>query len=111
MTIELDHLFICTEAGAPEADQLVAFGLTEGTSNLHPGQGTSNRRFFFHNAMLELVWVHDEREMRSPPIAPTRLWERWKYRLTGYSFWHLLTPERAARLSRTGCATFRHVGV
>jgi hypothetical protein len=85
MTIELDHLFICTEVGAPEADQLVAFGLTEGTSNLHPGQGTSNRRFFFHNAMLELVWVHDEREVRSPPIAPTRLWERWKYRLTGYS--------------------------
>ena len=24
MTVELDHIFICTEAGAPEADQLVA---------------------------------------------------------------------------------------
>jgi hypothetical protein len=34
MTIELDHLFICTEVGAPEADQLVAFGLTEGTSKV-----------------------------------------------------------------------------
>jgi len=63
----------------------VAFGLTEGTSNLHPGQGTANRRFFFYNAMLELMWVRDEREVRSPPIAPTRLWERWRYCFTGYS--------------------------
>ena len=85
MTVELDHLFICTEVGAPEADRVVAFGLAEGASNVHSGQGTSNRRFFFHNAMLELVWVHDEQEARSPPIAPTRLWERWRYRFTGYS--------------------------
>ena len=85
MSVELDHIFICTEVGASEADQLVAFGLTEGTSNQHPGQGTANRRFFFHNAMLELVWVHDEREAQSPPIAPTRLWNRWSYRFSGYS--------------------------
>ena len=85
MSVELDHIFICTEVGAPEADQLVAFGLTEGTSNLHPGQGTANRRFFFYNAMLELLWVRDEREARSPPIAPTRLWERWRYHFSGYS--------------------------
>jgi hypothetical protein len=85
MSVELDHIFICTEVGAPEADQFVAFGLTEGTSNLHPGQGTANRRFFFYNAMLELLWVRDEREARSPPIIPTRLWERWRYRFSGYS--------------------------
>jgi hypothetical protein len=85
MSVELDHIFICTEIGAPEADQLVAFGLTEGSSNLHLGQGTANRRFFFYNAMLELLWVRDEREVRSPPIAPTRLWERWRYRFSGYS--------------------------
>jgi hypothetical protein len=76
MTVELDHIFICTEVGAPEADQLVAFGLAEGTSNVHPGQGTTNRRFFFHNAMLELLWVREEQEARSPPITPARLWER-----------------------------------
>ncbi|MGH9760591.1 MAG: hypothetical protein ACREAC_07080, partial [Blastocatellia bacterium] len=33
MTFELDHLFICVSAGAPEADRLIEFGLTEGTSN------------------------------------------------------------------------------
>lgn len=85
MTVELDHLFICTEVGAPEADRLVAFGLAEGTPNLHPGQGTANRRFFFHNAMLELLWVSDEQEARSSPSAPVRLWERWRYLSTGYS--------------------------
>lgn len=58
-SFELDHVFIWTAAGAPEADLLRDFGLTEGPPNVHPGQGTANRRFFFHNAMLELLWVHD----------------------------------------------------
>ncbi len=98
MRVEFDHLFICSEVGAPEAEQLVAFGLVEGAPNVHPGQGTANRRFFFHNAMLELVWVHDEREARSPPIAPMRLWERWRYRFTGYSpFGICLRPKDARR--------------
>jgi hypothetical protein len=52
MTVALDHLFICTSSGAPEAERLAEFGLIEGTPNCHPGQGTANRRFFFHNAML-----------------------------------------------------------
>jgi hypothetical protein len=83
MTLELDHMFVCTGVGAPEAARLVAFGLSEGTPNTHPGQGTACRRFFFANAMLELLWVHDEREARSPLVAPTRLWERWSS--AGYS--------------------------
>ncbi len=85
MTVELDHVFICTALGAPEADLLVAFGLTEGTPNTHPGQGTACRRFFFKNAMLELLWLADEGEAQSPLIAPTRLWERCRYRETGFS--------------------------
>ena len=98
MTVELDHVFVCSEVGAPEADQLVAFGLGEGAPNTHPGQGTACRRFFFHNTMLELVWVQDEREAKSPAIAPTRLWERCKYRSTGYSpFGVCLRPKNARR--------------
>lgn len=85
MTIELDHLFVCTAVGAPEAAGLAAFGLVEGTSNSHPGQGTANRRFCFRNAMLELLWVSDEHKARSLAAAPARLWERWRYRSTGYS--------------------------
>lgn len=85
MPIELDHVFVCTAVGTPEADRLVAFGLPEGTRNSPPGQGIANRRFFFCNAMLELLWVHDEHEARSPLVAPTRLWDRWRHRFTGHS--------------------------
>ena len=60
MPFELDHCFILTDVGAPEAELLTEFGFVEGEPNTHPGQGSANRRFFFANAMLELVWVHDE---------------------------------------------------
>ncbi|MEE3719931.1 hypothetical protein V2H45_24630 [Tumidithrix elongata RA019] len=83
MEFELDHLFIWTDVGAYEAERLVSFDLVEGTSNTHPGQGTTNRRFFFHNAMLELLWVHDPEEAKSELIRPTRLWERWENRNHG----------------------------
>ena len=55
MAFEFDHLFICADVGAYEANRLASFGLIEGSSNTHPGQGKANRRFFFHNAMLELL--------------------------------------------------------
>ena len=83
MAFELDHLFICTDIRASEAERLVSFGLVEGTSNTHPGQGTANRRFFFHNAMLELLWVDKPSEATSEAICRTRLWERWKNRKDG----------------------------
>lgn len=82
MMFELDHLFICTSLGAPEAERLVEFGLTEGAQNTHPGQGTANRRFFFHNAMIELLWLRDSDEARSEAVARTRLYERCLYPLT-----------------------------
>jgi hypothetical protein len=74
--MELDHVFVLTRAGAPAADRLVEFGLTEGSPNVHPGQGTANRRFYFRNAMLELLWVHNPAEARIPRPRATRLWER-----------------------------------
>lgn len=83
MIYELDHLFICASAGAPEAEHLIQFGLTEGTPNSHPGQGTANRRFFFLNAMLELIWVQDSRETKSKEVRRTHLWERWTGRGSG----------------------------
>jgi Glyoxalase-like domain len=80
MPFALDHIFICTKRDAPEAAQLAALGLTEGRSGIHQGQGTANRCFVFHNAYLELIWVHDETEARSPLTERTRLFERWKGR-------------------------------
>lgn len=80
MRIELDHLFVCTAPGAPEADKLVQFGLPEGPPNQHSGQGTANRRFAFANAMIELLWVSDAREAQNQNTARTLLWERWSRR-------------------------------
>jgi hypothetical protein len=80
MRIELDHLFICTAPGAPEAEKLVQFGLREGPPSQHPGQGTANRRFAFRNAMIELIWVRDPTEAQSQTTSRTLLWERWSGR-------------------------------
>jgi hypothetical protein len=78
--IELDHLFVCTAPGAPEAEKLLQFGLHEGPPNQHPGQGTANRRFAFANAMIELLWVNHRNEAQSPTTRRTLLWERWSGR-------------------------------
>lgn len=45
------------------------FGLTEGTSNRHPGQGTANRRFFFKNFFIELLWLENLEEAIDLSIA------------------------------------------
>jgi hypothetical protein len=80
MAFDVDHIFICTEVDAPEADRLTNFGLAEGTPNTHPGQGTACRRFFFRNAYVELLWVQTPTEAQSEASRPTRLWERWSRR-------------------------------
>lgn len=80
MPWELDHLFICTEPGAPIGDRLIEMGLVEGSPNVHPGQGTANRRFYFHNTMIELLYVTDETELRSPLVEQIRLADRFNWR-------------------------------
>jgi hypothetical protein len=77
MAVELDHLFICVSRDADEASALAAVGLSEGKPNVHPGQGTACRRFFFLNGYIELLWVSNEAEAQSEVIQPTHLWERW----------------------------------
>jgi hypothetical protein len=83
MSFEFDHLFIFTDRGAIVADRIVALGLVEGSGNIHPGQGRANRRFFFHNAMVELLWVHDLEEVQSERIRETLLEKRWAQRNAG----------------------------
>lgn len=62
---------------------MIRLGLSEGSPNTHPGQGTSNRRFFFGNAFLEPLWVSDPVEARSEQTRRTKLWERWSQRRSG----------------------------
>jgi hypothetical protein len=82
--------------GAPEAEELIRFGLKEGSPNRHPGMGTANRRFFFDNAMLEMLYVHDPAEAQSDPIRPAALWERSRYRETGASPFALIIRKTEA---------------
>lgn len=83
--IELDHVFILTSPGAPEAGRLIEAGFVEGPPNTHPGQGTACRRFSFLNAMLEFLWVDDPVDAQSQRTSRTRLWDRWTHRDSGAS--------------------------
>jgi hypothetical protein len=83
--VELDHLFILTDRGAPAADALIPLGFAEGAPNVHAGQGTACRRFFFANAYLEFLWVDDETEAAGEAMRRTRLLERWRARASGGS--------------------------
>lgn len=80
---DVDHIIFFCDAGAPEAAALKERGLHEGPANSHPGQGTANRRFFFPNVYLELLWVDDPGEAKSAPASETQLWERWSRRKDG----------------------------
>jgi hypothetical protein len=74
--MEIDHIYICASKNAPAGDILTAFGLIEGSPNTHPGQGTASRRFFFHNFMIELLWIENDEEALSERTRPMRLFER-----------------------------------
>jgi hypothetical protein len=76
MPLELDHIFVCVQPEAPEAELLKNLGLIEGNRRIHQGQGTANVCFFFHNAYLELLWLNDSSEIHSPIVHPMGLWYR-----------------------------------
>ena len=73
----VDHIFLCTGRRGAAAELLRQAGFTEGAPNRHPGQGTACRRFFFSNAMLELLWLENEAEALSEQTSATKLWERF----------------------------------
>lgn len=78
----IDHIFIFMNHPS-QADCLVDFGLIEGSGRKHQGIGTANRRFFFENFYLELIWVADESEAQSNHDLD--LHQRWQYQTSNYS--------------------------
>ena len=85
MSLSLDHVFICPEDASAAESALTRFGLQFGRRGLHRGQGTANACAFFDNAYLELLWRHDDNELRSGAVRPIALWERVRWRETGAS--------------------------
>jgi hypothetical protein len=83
--MDINHIFIFTDSKGKVADQLVSFGLAEGSSRIHAGQGTTNRKFYFENFFLEILWVHDENEIKNNLVKPIGLWQRANYQTNNCS--------------------------
>jgi len=82
----IDHVFIFAEQGPAAANALVNFGFTEGSSRVHPGQGTANRKFYFQGGVfLEVLYVHNMQELQSPRLQPSGLAQRAAYAGNGSS--------------------------
>jgi Glyoxalase-like domain len=82
--MNIDHIFIFTEDHGKVADKLVEFGLTEGSNRVHAGQGTTNRKFYFENFFLEILWVHNQTEIESELTKPTGLWQRADFKSNNF---------------------------
>jgi len=80
--MKVDHIFIFSNKGK-ETDELIEFGLTEGSGRMHKGIGTANRRIFFDNFYLEIIWVENEQEAKS--VSNFGIWERSNYNNNQYS--------------------------
>jgi hypothetical protein len=83
--MNIDHIFIFTNDFGKVADELVAFGLSEGSSRIHAGQGTTNRKFYFDNFFLEILWVHDPDEIKSSSVESSGLWNRANFANNNHS--------------------------
>lgn len=76
----IDHFYICTDNPGRDVKRLVQLGLVEGEPNVHYSQGTANRRFFFKNSMLELLYLVNEEEAKSERTKPLDIWAQFKDR-------------------------------
>lgn len=83
--MNIDHIFIFADDKGKVADDLVDFGLTEGSNRIHVGQGTTNRKFYFDNFFLEILWVHNANEITSDKTKPMGLWQRAEYKTNHFS--------------------------
>lgn len=90
----IDHVaIIVTGEAAPEARRrLRAAGLTENSSAVHNGQGTSNVFYCFENLFVELLSVIDAREASESAGARLFLAERAERRDKTFPFGIALRP-------------------
>jgi hypothetical protein len=83
--LSLDHIFICSENPDAAERALTDFGLQFNDPGIHRGQGTANACAFFDNAYLELLWRHNDDELKSDLVSPLGLWQRVRWQETGAS--------------------------
>ncbi len=80
-----NHIFIFCDNHDEVADELIQFGFKEGSNRIHPNQGTQNRKFYFNDFYIEILWVCNHEEITSSLTSPTQLYERSKYKSNGVS--------------------------
>lgn len=108
--MKIDHIFIFSSNSGVEADELVKFGLTEGSSRTHLGQGTTNRKFYFENFFLEILWVHNQLEIQNERTQPTKLWERSNFKNNEYlPFGFCLINDEDSELIFANSSTYQPV--
>ncbi len=83
--MEVDHIFIFSSDRGREVDELLDFGLMEGSGSIHEGQGTRSRKIYFENFFLEIAWVDDESQINSELTSPTGLCQRAMHPSNGFS--------------------------
>jgi hypothetical protein len=76
----IHHIFIFSSHKGKEADELICHGFTEGSNRLHDGQGTANRKFYFRNFYLEILWVNQPSEIKKDKNMQIGLWQRSQFR-------------------------------
>jgi len=81
--MKIDHIFIFSPNKGQEVDELLKFGLSEGSGRTHAGIGTINRRIFFDNFYLEILWVHNPEEAKT--AQSVGILERSNFKDTHYS--------------------------
>ena len=90
----INHIFIFCDNHDEVVQELLDFGFIEGSNRVHPNQGTRNRKFYFSNFYLEILWVHNQDEVTSTLTSPTKLYERSLYSSNGYSPFGICLTER-----------------
>lgn len=80
-----NHIFIFCDNHNDVVNELVEFGFIEGSSRIHPNQGTKNRKFYFNDFYIEILWVYNIDEIRNKITYPTKLYERSKYKINDNS--------------------------
>ena len=81
--MKIDHIFIFSSNKGQEVDELLEFGLIEGSGRTHAGIGTINRRIVFDVFYLEILWVQNQEEAKT--AQSVGILERSNFKDTHYS--------------------------
>ncbi len=83
--MKTNHIFIFCDNHEEASKELISFGFKEGSSRVHPNQGTQNRKFHFNDFFIEILWVHSLDEIQNHTTCESKLYERAKHKTNACS--------------------------